>query len=196
LQLTLKNSGKHKKHILKKSNIFQKSTESDEEGSDIATDDPPPPISDNAIVSWHNLPHEIQKKCNKMGLPKEMMLQHFQILWNTCEFLFPEYFPHKQAASKAPRAPYASEEMRALAEKETTVTNKQNLKKFYGKLKDAGKGGFASVYSCRDLSRKYDLIAIKRLHHNTERERHTNFSEIGFLMTCSGHTNIVQYIRS
>jgi len=166
-------------------------TDSDEE--EISNDNEPPENPDG--LTWRNLPPEIQKKCTKLGIPVKQLKQNIQILWNACEFLFPEYFPKRSESSKAPRTPYGSAEIMTLAEKELGISSKQNLKRVYGKLKETGKGGFASVFSARDLTRKNEVLAIKRLLHNTEREQQTNLSEIGFLLVCLGHANIVQFVR-
>jgi len=62
------------------------------------------------------------------------------------------------------------------------------------KLFFSGKGGFATVFSAKDLlSKKNEVVAIKKLPHSTDREKQNNFCEIGFLKASYGHTNIVQY---
>jgi len=43
---------------------------------------------------------------------------------------------------------------------------------------------------------KNDVIAIKKLAHNSERNIQNNLSEIGFLKACKGHPNVVLYHKS
>jgi len=59
-----------------------------------------------------------------------------------------------------------------------------------------GRGGFATVMSARDSSRKNELVAIKKLCHETLRQQENNYSEIAFLKLCANHNNIVQYLKA
>uniref|UniRef100_A0A6B2LAQ7 Protein kinase domain-containing protein n=1 Tax=Arcella intermedia TaxID=1963864 RepID=A0A6B2LAQ7_9EUKA len=87
--------------------------------------------------------------------------------------------------------------MMAEVEKEMVVQKSSNLKKQYGKVNFTGRGGFASVFSAKDLtSKKNESVAIKKLPHNTEKEKLNNLCEIAFLKVCVSHPNAVQYIKS
>ncbi len=66
-----------------------------------------------------------------------------------------------------------------------------NPKDIYKKLVAAGKGGFGMVFSAND-PRDKSRVAIKRMPHNSERDRKINYREVFFLQTVT-HPNVVKF---
>lgn len=68
----------------------------------------------------------------------------------------------------------------------------QNTKKLFKNIEFSGKGGFGRVFGAKDRTTKKH-VAIKKLPHVTEKDKRSNWCEIGFLATCK-HPNIVRFL--
>jgi len=72
----------------------------------------------------------------------------------------------------------------------------ESHKRFYKNLQQIGKGGFGRVYLANSELDNDKLIAIKRMPHETTKQKRKNFQEIRFLKYCNSNPNIIKYIRS
>jgi len=70
------------------------------------------------------------------------------------------------------------------------------LKKSYKVTHQVGKGGFGRVFLSKSELDGDTQIAIKRMPHETTKQKRKNFQEIRFLKYCHGHPNILKFIRA
>eukprot|EP01125_Pyxidicula_operculata_P004839 TRINITY_DN1804_c0_g1_i3.p1 TRINITY_DN1804_c0_g1~~TRINITY_DN1804_c0_g1_i3.p1 ORF type:complete len:1374 (+),score=310.77 TRINITY_DN1804_c0_g1_i3:73-4194(+) len=166
-----------------------KKTEQTDSVDEPPTDDKQTPAA-TVQYNWDDFPKAAKKKCLKF-LEENEMKDNVNIIWAVCEFLIPEDMPSRPR-QKSP--PYAPKEVMEEAEKELIVPKKP-VKKLYKKMVMKGQGGFASVFSAKDLSNN-ENVAIKKLKHDTSRSKEANVCEIGFLKLCLGIENIVQYQKT
>jgi len=72
-----------------------------------------------------------------------------------------------------------------------TDFKKQNLKL----ISQIGKGGFGKVFLAKSTEND-TKVAIKRMPHETTKQKRKNFQEIRFLRYCSGHSNILNLYKA
>jgi len=69
-------------------------------------------------------------------------------------------------------------------------------KKNYKVVHQIGKGGFGRVFLAKSEIDNDAQIAIKRMPHETLKQKRKNFQEIRFLRFCLNHPNILKYVRA
>jgi len=72
----------------------------------------------------------------------------------------------------------------------------ESNKKYYRNLQQIGKGGFGRVYLATSQLDNDKLIAIKRMPHETTKQKRKNFQEIRFLRYCHNNPNIIKFVRA
>jgi serine/threonine protein kinase len=72
----------------------------------------------------------------------------------------------------------------------------ESNKKYYKNLQQIGNGGFGRVYLANSALDNDKWIAIKRMPHETTKQKRKNFQEIRFLRYCQNHVNIIKIIRA
>jgi len=158
--------------------------------------------------SFAELPLEIQKKLEKCELDKAMLDKHFEVLCNVLRFTMKKtIIILNHSESNETRRLKSIKEQKAkdsssksglnevlIKGAETTIFYSMDPSKLYKKATFAGKGGFGRVFYAQSIKEK-TKHAIKKMPHQTPKEKRMNFDEIAVLNFCR-HPNIVQYFRT
>jgi hypothetical protein len=148
-------------------------------------------IADN----FSELPEDIKKRVRDAKLEEDVVNKSFPVLLSVLHFLTKDsYQTRDEVPAKKDHAPYATEQTMDTAKRICKVSEKgeKEMKKIYKNMTMSGKGGFGRVYYGREISSPKRKVAIKKVPHETEKQKRDNWSEIGFLHRCN-HPNIVKF---
>eukprot|EP01123_Difflugia_compressa_P005064 TRINITY_DN1662_c0_g1_i1.p1 TRINITY_DN1662_c0_g1~~TRINITY_DN1662_c0_g1_i1.p1 ORF type:complete len:529 (-),score=77.44 TRINITY_DN1662_c0_g1_i1:146-1681(-) len=139
-----------------------------------------------------DLPDDLKTKIKLLKLEEEKINQNFEHFIYILRHVTKESWRIPEAdIPRSERTPNVSENLRQKALENITTIEKDDLKKIYKFIETSGKGGFGKVFCARERATK-DVVAIKRLPAETDKEDICNSSEVACLMALK-HPNIVEF---
>jgi len=116
------------------------------------------------------------------------------ILWVITEFLYRKQFT-QLTTEPTVRKPYACPSFIETAK--STVKKTELIHSFEKQFKTIefdAQGGYGQIFKSKyKASRSYQTVAVKKLPHNTPKQKEFNLSEVGYLTSCR-HPSIVSHI--
>eukprot|EP01130_Rhizamoeba_saxonica_P015733 TRINITY_DN710_c0_g1_i2.p1 TRINITY_DN710_c0_g1~~TRINITY_DN710_c0_g1_i2.p1 ORF type:complete len:417 (+),score=88.19 TRINITY_DN710_c0_g1_i2:938-2188(+) len=200
--LDKKNSSNKKKYKKKKKYTVKSLNDKDLHENEMQEINDPEKSEEEEVLekSFENLPEAVKQKCEFLGMTddQELLDTNINILYTVARFVMRDEFKVLPRTKHKRVRPYISEELTDIAKNEIIDLPKPP-KKIFKKQEFAGKGGFGSVLSSKlhlkGEEEHGNRIAIKKIPHDTERNRENNYSEIYFLMECK-HKKIVRYCNT
>lgn len=160
--------------------------------------------------NFEELPEAIRKSVEKSGIDLAGIAEgkNFTVLLNVLRFTTRKQFQHKRKKNRErelyPGLEEAENSTEHLAAEEELVSQdllqktseciqvEPNMKKIFKNQSFSGKGGFGQVYFAEQGK---NIVAVKKMPHQTEKEIKANLTEIGYLRQCD-HPNIVKYLSA
>eukprot|EP01125_Pyxidicula_operculata_P001092 TRINITY_DN1099_c0_g1_i1.p1 TRINITY_DN1099_c0_g1~~TRINITY_DN1099_c0_g1_i1.p1 ORF type:complete len:388 (+),score=55.93 TRINITY_DN1099_c0_g1_i1:40-1203(+) len=157
------------------------------------------------VDSFEELPEEIKKRILKAGINEDEAEKNFDILLSVLHFKSKiDFFTttgyqnrhstkrkrHNKGSSLVNSSIVSVNSLQKEAEELLVELKKKN----YKTLTQVGKGGFGKVFVARQVDSKDTedyRVAIKKIPHETTKQKRKNFQEIRFLRYCEGHQNIL-----
>jgi len=157
------------------------------------------------VNSFTELPDDLKNRILKSGIEKEEAEKYFEALLNILHFKTKQnfyttlQFEYKVKVKRHNKGPSLVDKsivsVNSLAsEMEELLVESQ--KKYYKSSQQIGNGGFGRVYLANSELDNNKWIAIKRMPHETTKQKRKNFQEIRFLRYCQNHPNIIKIIRA
>jgi len=141
--------------------------------------------AETVAQAFEDLPPAVQRLVLGANIPPDTLNAHFDVVLNILHFkkIYPPRHLRQAIISLSSTSSYN--------QSIEDLTTPGNPKRLYKNLTQIGKGGFGRVYAARN--EKGRRVAIKRIAHNTSKEKRRNLCEVKFLNTFR-HENIVQLI--
>eukprot|EP01102_Stenamoeba_stenopodia_P014132 TRINITY_DN4664_c0_g1_i2.p1 TRINITY_DN4664_c0_g1~~TRINITY_DN4664_c0_g1_i2.p1 ORF type:complete len:457 (+),score=109.05 TRINITY_DN4664_c0_g1_i2:217-1587(+) len=118
------------------------------------------------------LPRDLREEIERAGLDTAAIEANFQVFTRIADHLYKKKVLYTDIAP-------------------SSLLRKGDPTKIYKKIDSSGQGGFGKVFYAKNLENKL-TVAIKRIQHESAKERFRNISEIVFLKTFD-HPNILRY---
>jgi serine/threonine protein kinase len=157
------------------------------------------------VDTFNALPDDLQKRVIKSGITKDEAEKHWEPLLNILHFKTKQNFyttsqyqnkvkvrRHNKGHSLVDKAIVSVNSLQQETEELLVDSNKR----YYKNPLQIGKGGFGRVYQAKSDLDNDTMIAIKRMPHETHKQKRKNFQEIRFLRYCQNHPNIIKIIRA
>lgn len=159
------------------------------------------------IDTFNELPEELQSRVLKSGITQEDAEKNFEALLNILHFKTKQnFYTHKMFENKGKIRVRRHNKGHSLVSNLIVSVNPLNQeaeellsdcqKKHFALARQLGKGGFGRVYLATSERDGDKQVAIKRMPHDTLKQKRKNFQEIRFLMYLKNHPNILQYYRA
>jgi len=159
------------------------------------------------VDSFADLPEELRKRIIKAGIVQEDAENHFEPLLNILHFKTKQnFYTTKMHENKGKVRVRRHNKGHSLIDKSIVSVNSLQQeaeellvdcqKKSYKVVQQVGKGGFGRVFLAKSELDSDKQVAIKRMPHETTKQKRKNFQEIRFLRYCYDHPNILKYIRA
>eukprot|EP01111_Echinosteliopsis_oligospora_P006500 TRINITY_DN2066_c0_g1_i1.p1 TRINITY_DN2066_c0_g1~~TRINITY_DN2066_c0_g1_i1.p1 ORF type:complete len:689 (-),score=219.18 TRINITY_DN2066_c0_g1_i1:456-2522(-) len=170
-------------------------TTTTEEKLKATTDDEPPKVEKQTFVvsRIEELPEDCQKLVKQSGLPHDLLMSNFNILLNVLHFRTGKILKTPQNVND-PAHPSLPKSTR-FSNGAELINPLPDLKKTYKEPKEAGHGGFGTVFHAKSALHKGKVVAVKKMPHKTKKQKISNHHEIAVLSACT-HPNVVKYLTS
>jgi len=144
-------------------------------------------------MTFENIPKEVLDKCEKHGIEIKKIKENLIVFWMIVTFYMPEYFKDYEMMRDKETEWVSDDLIKETIESIPTVSLK-SMKKQYKKHCISGEGGFGFVICAKDMDTK-ELVAIKQLKHEKDKDKMFNWYEVALLKNFN-HPNIVIYHKS
>eukprot|EP01117_Protostelium_nocturnum_P013933 TRINITY_DN5251_c0_g1_i1.p1 TRINITY_DN5251_c0_g1~~TRINITY_DN5251_c0_g1_i1.p1 ORF type:complete len:411 (-),score=103.38 TRINITY_DN5251_c0_g1_i1:328-1560(-) len=149
-----------------------------------------------SVSSFQELPQDIQKTILSFHLDLKNL--QFQILINILRFTNKKDFRTYEMKMKHPKLPSIQDHPilgDIIKQAQFSILMDDKAKRFFKSTELTGKGGYGKVFFAEQTKPKRAMVAIKKTPHSNEKQKISNYLEIGCLMTLQ-HPNIVKYLSS
>jgi len=144
---------------------------------------------------FDDLPNVVKDACSKTCLDHRKVDLDMDILWVITEFLYRKHFT--QLTKTSVQQPYASALFTAATKSIIKKTDfVPSFEKQFKTTEFDAQGGYGQIFKSKyKVSRSYQTVAVKKLPHNTPKQKEHNLCEVGYLASCK-HPSIVNHIAT